>query len=427
MTAPRPMTAAMTGAVERASNRPAFDVAALRREFPILNTTVHGKPLVFLDSAASAQKPRVVIESLRHTYEQEYANVHRGVYWLSEMATQKYEAVRKTLKTYFNAKSEREFVFLRGTTEAINLVANSYGRAFLKAGDEILITGLEHHSNIVPWQMLRDSIGIVLKVAPIDQRGELILEEFEKLLSERTKLVAVAHVSNALGTLLPIAEIIRLAHGKGAKVLIDGAQGAPHMRVDLQALDCDFYAFSGHKLYGPTGTGALYAKKDLLDAMPPWQGGGDMIKSVSFERTEYNDAPYKFEAGTPSIADTIAMGAGLEWLATLPWEAIEAHEADVLAYGAERLAQVPGLRLIGTARDKIAVLSFVFEGVHPHDIGTILDQEGIAVRAGHHCAEPVMAYFGIPGTVRASLGLYTTREEIDALVNGLTKVREIFG
>lgn len=417
----------MSAATDRVSNRPPLDVAALRREFPILGTQVHGKPLVFLDSAASAQKPKVVIESLRHTYEQEYANVHRGVYHLSEMATQKYEAVRKSLKNYFNAKSEREFVFLRGTTEAINLVANSYGRAFLKAGDEILITGLEHHSNIVPWQMLRDSIGIVLKVAPIDSRGELILEEFEKLLSERTKLVAVAQVSNALGTVLPIAEIIRMAHAKGAKVLIDGAQGAPHMRVDLQALDCDFYAFSGHKLYGPTGTGALYAKKALLDAMPPWQGGGDMIKSVSFEHTEYNDAPYKFEAGTPSIADAIAMGAGIDWLATLPWDAIEAHEADVLAYGAERLAEVPGLRLIGTARDKLAVLSFVFEGVHPHDIGTILDQEGIAVRVGHHCAEPVMAFFGIPGTVRASLGLYTTREEIDALVQGLTKVREIFG
>jgi cysteine desulfurase/selenocysteine lyase len=416
----------MNIAIERA-NRPAFDVAALRREFPILDTQVHGKPLVFLDSAASAQKPRVVIDALRHTYEQEYANVHRGVYWLSEVATQNYEGVRKKLKTYFNAKSDREFVFLRGTTEAINLVANSYGRAFLKKGDEILITGLEHHSNIVPWQMLRDDIGIVLKVAPIDQRGELIFEEFEKLLSERTKLVAVAQVSNALGTLLPIAEIIRLAHAKGAKVLIDGAQGAPHMRVDLQALDCDFYAFSGHKLYGPTGTGALYAKKALLDAMPPWQGGGDMIKSVTFERTEYNDAPYKFEAGTPSIADTIAMGAGLDWLSALPWEAIEAHEADVLAYGAERLAEVPGLKLIGTARDKVAVLSFVFEGVHPHDIGTILDQEGIAVRAGHHCAEPVMAFFGIPGTVRASLGLYSTRDEMDALAKGLLKVREIFG
>jgi cysteine desulfurase / selenocysteine lyase len=416
----------MTLATDRV-NHPAFDVAALRREFPILGTQVNGKPLVFLDSAASAQKPRVVIDALRHTYEQEYANVHRGVYRLSELATQKYEGVRKKLKSYFNAKSEKEFVFLRGTTEAINLVANSYGRHFLKKGDEILITGLEHHSNIVPWQMLRDELGIVLKVAPIDMRGELIFEEFEKLLTERTKLVAVAQVSNALGTLLPIAEIIRLAHAKGAKVLIDGAQGAPHMRVDLQALDCDFYAFSGHKLYGPTGTGALYAKKALLDAMPPWQGGGDMIKSVSFERTEYNDAPHKFEAGTPSIADTIAMGAGLDWLSTLPWDAIEAHEADVLAYGAERLAEVPGLRLIGTARDKIAVLSFVFEGVHPHDIGTILDQEGIAVRAGHHCAEPVMAFFGIPGTVRASLGMYTTREEMDALAKGLMKVREIFG
>jgi cysteine desulfurase/selenocysteine lyase len=416
----------MNTAIERA-NHPAYDVAALRREFPILATQVHGKPLVFLDSAASAQKPRVVIESLRQTYEHDYANVHRGVYHLSEVATQKYEGVRKTLKTYFNAKSDREFVFLRGTTEAINLVANSYGRAFLKKGDEVLITGLEHHSNIVPWQMLRDDIGIVLKVAPIDQRGELIFEEFEKLLTERTKLVAVAQVSNALGTLLPVQEIIRLAHAKGAKVLIDGAQGAPHMRVDLQALDCDFYAFSGHKLYGPTGTGALYAKKALLDAMPPWQGGGDMIKSVTFERTEYNDAPYKFEAGTPSIADTIAMGAGLDWLSTLPWDAIEVHEADVLAYGAERLAEVPGLRLIGTARDKVAVLSFVFEGVHPHDIGTILDQEGIAVRAGHHCAEPVMAFFGIPGTVRASLGLYSTRAEMDALAKGLLKVREIFG
>ncbi|MFN4282045.1 MAG: aminotransferase class V-fold PLP-dependent enzyme [Alphaproteobacteria bacterium] len=405
---------------------PNFDVEALRQEFPILAREIHGKPLVFLDSAASAQKPRVVLDSLRKTYEEEYANVHRGVYWLSATATKNYEGVRKKLKSYFNAKDEREFVFTKGTTEGINLVAQSWGRAFLKAGDEVLITALEHHSNIVPWQMLRDQIGIKLVVAPIDRNGNLIWEEFEKRLSAKTKLVSVAHVSNALGTILPIEKIVRAGHAVGAKVLIDGAQGAPHTRVDLQALDADFYAFSGHKLYGPTGTGALWGKKALLDAMPPWQGGGDMIKSVSFEKTDYADVPAKFEAGTPNIADVVAMGAAIDWLAGLPWDAIEAHEADVLAYGTGLLKAIPGLRLIGEADHKAGVMSFVLEGVHPHDIGTILDQEGVAVRAGNHCAEPVMEFFGVPGTARASLGMYSTRAEMDALAAAIRKVQEIF-
>ncbi len=405
---------------------PNFDVEALRRDFPILGRQINGKPLVFLDSAASAQKPRVVLESLRKTYEEEYANVHRGVYWLSATATQNYENVRKKLKTFFNAKDEREFVFTKGTTEGINLVAQSWGRAFLKAGDEVLITGLEHHSNIVPWQMLRDQIGIKLVVAPIDTNGNLVWESFEKLLNARTKLVAVAHVSNALGTILPVHDIVRAAHAVGAKVLIDGAQGAPHMRTDLQALDADFYAFSGHKLYGPTGTGALWGKKALLDAMPPWQGGGDMIKSVSFEKTDYADVPAKFEAGTPNIADVIAMGAAIDYLSALPWDAIEAHEADVLAYGTGLLKAIPGLRLIGEADHKAGVMSFVLEGVHPHDIGTILDQDGVSVRAGNHCAEPVMEFFGVPGTARASLGMYSTRAEMDALAASIRKVQEIF-
>ncbi|HEY4133965.1 MAG TPA: cysteine desulfurase [Alphaproteobacteria bacterium] len=409
-----------------ASVLPNFDVEALRRDFPILAREINGKPLVFLDSAASAQKPRVVLESLRKTYEEEYANVHRGVYWLSATATKNYENVRKKLKVFFNAKDEREFVFTKGTTEGINLVAQSWGRAFLKAGDEVLITALEHHSNIVPWQMLRDQIGIKLVVAPINAQGELIWDEFQKLLSPRTKLVSVAQVSNALGTILPIDRIIKAGHAVGAKVLIDAAQGAPHMRADLQALDCDFYAFSGHKLYGPTGTGALWGKKALLDAMPPWQGGGDMIKSVTFEKTDYADVPAKFEAGTPNIADVIAMGAALDWLSALPWDAIEAHEADVLAYGTGLLRAIPGLRLIGDAKEKASVISFVLEGVHPHDIGTILDQEGVSVRAGNHCAEPVMEFFGVPGTARASIGMYSTRADMDALAAAIRKVQEIF-
>ena len=401
-----------------------FDVEKVRADFPILAKPMRGKPLVFLDSAASAQKPQAVIDAISKTYDTDYANVHRAVYELSERATAAYEGARAKVARYINAKSPQEVIYVRGTTEAINLVAQSWGRANLKAGDEVLITAMEHHSNIVPWQMLRDSHGIKLVVAPMDMNGELILAEFEKLLSPRTKLAAFAHVSNALGTLLPVVEMTRMAHKVGAKVLIDGAQGAPHIRPDVQALGCDFYAFSGHKLYGPTGTGILWGKKELLEAMPPWQGGGDMIRSVTFEKTEYNDLPYKFEAGTPAIADAIGLGAAVDYLDGLPWDAVEAHEADVLAHGAALLKDIPGVRIIGEARQKVAVLSFMIDGVHPHDVGTFLDSEGIAVRTGHHCAQPVMDFFDIPATARASLGLYSTRADVEAMAQGVRKVKE---
>ena len=404
----------------------AFDVERVRADFPILAKPMRGKPLVFLDSAASAQKPQAVIDAISKTYDTDYANVHRAVYELSERATAAYEGARAKVARYINAKSSQEVIYVRGTTEAINLVAQSWGRSNLKAGDEVLITAMEHHSNIVPWQMLRDSHGIKLVVAPMDNNGELILAEFEKLLSPRTKLAAFAHVSNALGTLLPVVEMTRMAHKVGAKVLIDGAQGAPHIRPDVQALGCDFYAFSGHKLYGPTGTGILWGKKELLEAMPPWQGGGDMIRSVTFEKTEYNDLPYKFEAGTPAIADAIGLGAAVDYLDGLPWDAVEAHEADVLAHGAALLKDIPGVRIIGEATQKVAVLSFMIDGVHPHDVGTFLDSEGIAVRTGHHCAQPVMDFFDIPATARASLGLYTTRADVEALAQGVRKVKEFF-
>ena len=404
----------------------AFDVARIRQDFPILTQTVRGKPLVFLDSAASAQKPRAVIDAMRNAMETQYANVHRGLHWMSERTTEAYEAARDAIATLMNASDRHEIVLTQSVTGALNLMAHSYGRGVLQPGQAVVISAMEHHSNIVPWQMLRDQIGIKLVVAPIDRNGNLIWESFEKLLSAKTKLVAVAQVSNALGTILPIHDIVRAAHTVGAKVLIDAAQGAPHMRTDLQALDADFYAFSGHKLYGPTGTGALWGKKELLDAMPPWQGGGDMIKSVSFEKTDYADVPAKFEAGTPNIADVIAMGAAIDYLSALPWDAIEAHEADVLAYGTGLLKAIPGLRLIGEADHKAGVMSFVLEGVHPHDIGTILDQDGVSVRAGNHCAEPVMEFFGVPGTARASLGMYSTRAEMDALAAAIRKVQEIF-
>lgn len=404
----------------------AFDVERVRADFPILAKPMRGKPLVFLDSAASAQKPQAVIDAISKTYDTDYANVHRAVYELSERATAAYEKARIKVARYIGAKNPHEVIYVRGTTEAINLVAQSWGRANLKAGDEVLITAMEHHSNIVPWQMLRESHGIKLVVAPMDNNGELILAEFEKLLSPRTKLAAFAHVSNALGTLLPVAEMTRMAHKVGAKVLIDGAQGAPHIRPDVQALGCDFYAFSGHKLYGPTGTGILWGKKEILEAMPPWQGGGDMIRSVTFEKTEYNDLPYKFEAGTPAIADAIGLGAAVDYLDGLPWDAVEAHEADVLAHGAALLKDIPGVRLIGEASEKVAVLSFLIDSVHPHDVGTFLDSEGIAVRTGHHCAQPVMDFFDIPATARASLGLYSTRADVEALAQGVRKVKEFF-
>jgi cysteine desulfurase / selenocysteine lyase len=406
--------------------RAGFDVARIRKDFPIFARPVQGKRLVFLDSAASAQKPRTVIEAERHVYEAEYANVHRGVYWLSQRATDAYEGAREKVRRFLNAADTREIVFARGATEAINLVAQSYGRRFLGLGDEVIVTQVEHHSNIVPWQMLREEKGIVLKVAPVDEAGELDLEAFEKLLSPRTKLVSVAHVANALGSVLPVEEVIRLAKDRGITVLLDGCQAVPHMAVDVQALDCDFYVFSGHKLYGPTGIGVLYGKVNLLRAMPPWQGGGDMIRSVSFDKTEYNELPWKFEAGTPNIAGTIGLGAAIDYLQSIGYEPIQAQESAVLGYAVRELAKINSLRLIGQPRHRSGVISFALGGVHPHDVGTILDHDGICVRAGHHCAQPTMDRFGVPATVRASFGMYNDRDDVDALVAGLRKVQEVF-
>jgi cysteine desulfurase/selenocysteine lyase len=403
-----------------------FDVLAVRQDFPILKATVHGKPLVYLDNAASAQKPQVVIDAERAVYEQFYSNIHRGVHQLSMRSTDAYEAARVKVQKFLGAKESREIVLLRGTTEALNLVAQSYGRRHVRRGDEVLITALEHHSNIVPWQMLCEEKEAILRVAPIDDAGEVDLAAFESLLSPKTRIVSVAHVSNALGTINPIREMGALAHAAGAVFVVDGAQGAPHLDLDVVALDCDFYCFSGHKVYGPSGVGALYGKEALLEAMPPWQGGGDMIASVTFEKTTYNALPYKFEAGTPNIAGVIGLGAAIDYVDRLGIGAIAAHEDEVLAYGTQALCSVPGLRLVGTAREKASVLSFVIEGIHPHDIGTILDYEGIAVRTGHHCAQPVMDRYGLPATARASLACFNTREEMDALVAGLFRVREMF-
>jgi cysteine desulfurase/selenocysteine lyase len=404
----------------------AFDVEAVRREFPILRETVHGRPLVYLDSAASAQKPQAVIDAERHVYERSYANIHRGVHHLSMVATDAYEKARGTVQRFLGAGDRREIVLLRGTTEAINLVAQSYGRRHVGAGDEVLITALEHHSNIVPWQLLCEEKRASLRVAPIDDAGEVDVDAFARLLSPRTRIVSVAHVSNALGTVNPVRRMAELAHAAGAVVLVDGAQAVPHLAVDVRAIGCDFYAFSGHKVYGPSGVGALYGRAALLDAMPPWQGGGDMIASVSFEKTTWNELPYKFEAGTPNIAGGIALGAAIEWMEGIGLDAIAAHEADLLAYGTGVLESMAGLRLVGTAHEKAGVLSFVLDGIHPHDAGTILDYEGIAVRTGHHCAQPVMDRFGIPATTRASLACFNTRGELDILVRGLRKVQEMF-
>ena len=405
----------------------AFDAERVRAEFPILARPVRGKPLAFLDSAASAQKPQSVIDAVARVYSEEYANVHRGVYYLSERASTAYEGVRAKVRALINAERDSEIVFTSGTTESINLVAHSFGRARLGRGDEVLLTEMEHHSNIVPWQLLRDETGVALKVAPIDDDGMLIMDAFERLLTRRTKLVAVTQVSNALGTVTPLKEITERAHAVGAKVLVDGAQGAPHLPTDVREIGCDFYAFSGHKLYGPTGTGALYARADLLAAMPPWKGGGDMIRSVTFAHTDFAEPPHRFEAGTPNIAGIIGMGAAIDWFMGLDRVALEAHEQDLLNYGTAQLAALPGLRMIGTAPDKVAVMGFVLDYVHPHDAGTVLDHEGVAVRAGHHCAQPVMEHFGVAATIRASIGAYSTRADIDALVSGLAKVREMFG
>ncbi len=417
----------MTTAPDIAAAPEPFDVDKVRGDFPVLSRTMRGKPLVFLDSAASAQKPRQVIDTVSDVYEREYANVHRGLYEISEAVTARYEGVRETIRHYINAAHAHEIIFTRNATESINLVAASYGRAFLKEGDEIIISELEHHSNIVPWQMLRDEKGIVLRIAPISDDGELIMSEFEKLLSPRTKLVAMAHMSNVLGTILPVVEIIRLSHAAGAKVLLDGCQSVTHLPVDVQALGCDFYVFSGHKLYGPTGIGVLYAREELLDAMPPYMGGGDMIASVTFEKTTWAKLPHKFEAGTPAIAQAIGLGAAIDYVTSLGLEEIGAHERDILNYGTQQLTSIDGLRLIGTAPAKASVLSFTLDFAHPHDIATIADQAGVAVRAGHHCAQPLMARLDIPATVRASIGMYNTRADIDALVGALGKVSEIFG
>jgi cysteine desulfurase/selenocysteine lyase len=406
---------------------PAFDAKMARGDFPILSKPVYGKRLVFLDSGASAQKPRAVLDAMTHLYEDHYANIHRGVYYLSQKATEDYEAAREKIRGFVNAPSMREIIFVRGATEAINLVAQTWGRAFLKAGDEVILSHMEHHSNIVPWQMLRDQIGIVLRVAPITADGALDMDAYRALLSDRVKLVAMTHVSNALGSITPIKQIVRLAHEAGAKVLVDGCQAVPHLPIDVQDMECDFYVFSGHKLYGPTGIGVLYGREELLEAMPPYQGGGDMINSVTFEKTVFAELPFKFEAGTPHIAGAVGLGAAVDYVSGLGLEAIAAHENELLRHATERLGEIEGVRLIGTARDKAAILSFEISGVHPHDVGTILDQQGIAVRAGHHCAQPVMDFFGVPATTRASFGLYNTLGDVEALAAGVRTVQEIFG
>jgi cysteine desulfurase/selenocysteine lyase len=402
-----------------------FDVERIREDFPVLKQSIHGKPLVYLDNAATAQKPYAVIEAIRKFHEVDCANIHRGVHELSQRSTAAYEATRAKMKRFLNARSKSELIFVRGTTEGINLVASSWGHKNVREGDEIIISTMEHHSNIVPWQMLCESTGATLRVIPINDRGELILEEYARLLNPRTKMVAVTHVSNALGTINPVGEIVAMAHRAGALALIDGAQAAPHLKVDVQALDADFYALSGHKMVGPTGIGILYGKSKLLNAMPPYQGGGDMIKTVTLEKTTYADLPYKFEAGTPNIAGGIGLGAAVDYLNNIGLNRIAAYEHELLVYGTQALEQIPGLRMIGTAREKAAVLSFVIEGIHPHDIGTVLDRMGIAVRTGHHCAQPVMDRFGVPATTRASLAFYNTTREIDALAAGLRKVKEV--
>ncbi|HKA35170.1 MAG TPA: cysteine desulfurase [Thermoanaerobaculia bacterium] len=406
--------------------RTGYEVERIRRNFPILSRRVHGKPLVYLDNAASTQKPSAVLDVVKTFYENSYANVHRGVHALSVEASDAYEKARERARAFINAAEAREIVFVRGTTEGINLVAQTYGRANVHRGDEVVISALEHHSNIVPWQILCEEKGAKLRVAPIDERGQIRLEELEKLLSEKTRIVAVSHISNALGTANPIRRIVEMAHSHGIPVLVDGAQAVPRIPVDVRELDVDFYTFSGHKMYAPTGVGVLYAKAKLLEAMPPYQGGGDMISSVTFEKTTYNILPFKFEAGTPNIAGAVGLAAAIDYLSAIGMDAVEAHEDDLLSYATERISAIPGLTIIGTAEDKAAVLSFTLEGIHPHDIGTVLDREGIAVRTGHHCAQPVMDFFKIPATTRASFGLYNTRGEVDALVKGIGKVLEMF-
>ena len=414
-------------AARKAMAMPVLNVDAIRRDFPILKLAVNGKPLVYLDNAASSQMPQAVIDRLVHYQQFEHANIHRAVHYLSETATREFEGAREKVRRFLNAQESREIIFTRGTTEAINLVMHGYGRAFLKAGDEIILSALEHHSNIVPWQMLANEKGVVLRVIPMNDDGELLQEEFGRLFNSNTKLLALTHVSNALGTVNPVKAMIAQAHGHGVPVLLDGAQAAPHKQVDVQDLDCDFYAFSGHKLCGPTGIGVLYGKAEILEKMQPYQGGGDMILSVSFEKTEYNVIPYKFEAGTPAIAAAIGLGAAIDYLEGVGLAAIDAYEHELLTYATAGMQAMKGVRIIGQAREKSAVLSFELDGVHPHDVGTILNDEGIAIRTGHHCAQPVMQRFHVPATARASFAFYNTRDEVDKLMAGIEKVRGIFG
>lgn len=405
----------------------AFDVERVRADFPILRQEIYGKPLVYLDNAASAQKPRQVLDAMNEAYETYYSNVHRGVHYLSQRSTEAFEAGRDKAARYLNAGSSDEIVFTRGGTEGINLVAASYGRKFIGAGDEIILTVMEHHSNIIPWQLLCEQVGATIKVAPIDDDGNFLLEDYAALLSPRTKMVAFPHISNALGTILPVAEMIKLAHDAGAVVLVDGCQSAPHMAVDVQALDADFYVFSSHKVFGPTGIGALYGKTELLNQMPPYQGGGEMISTVSFEGSTYKDAPHRFEAGTPAIAEAIGLGAALDYVTAVGLDNIAAHEAGLTHYAMDRLGQIEGVRLIGTAKEKTSIVSFTMDCAHSHDVGTIVDRAGVAVRAGHHCAQPLMERFGVTATARASFALYNTRAEVDALAASLAQVQEIFG
>ena len=403
-----------------------FNLKNIRKDFPNLNIKVHGKPLVYLDNAATTFKPRSVIEAIQNHYQSGTSNVHRGIHFLSEQATAAFEKAREKVRDFLNARKACEIIFTRGTTESINLAAYSYGRTFLKEGDEILITAMEHHSNIVPWQILRDEKKCVLKIAPMNKKGELIGEEFEKLIGPKTKLVAVVYISNSLGTINPVKKIIETAHKYNIPVLVDGAQAVSHVPVDVVDLDCDFFVFSGHKLFGPTGVGVLYGKEDLLEKMPPFHGGGDMIASVTFEKTLYNVLPYKFEAGTPNVADVIGLGAAIDYVRSLPGDAVRAHEQDLLKYGTKALEKIDDLRLIGTAREKASILSFVFPDIHAHDIGTLVDQEGVAIRTGHHCTMPVMQFFNVPAACRASLAFYNTKEEIDVLAKALLKAKKVF-
>jgi len=408
-----------------AAARP-LDPARIRGEFPALHQTIRGKPLVYVDNAATTQKPQTVIDALVHYYTYDNSNVHRGVHTLATRATEAYEGARRKVASFINAGDPAEIVFVRGTTEGINLVARSFTGCCIESGDEVLISAMEHHSNIVPWQILCNESGAKLRVIPMNERGEILLDEYEKLLTPKTRIVGVVHISNSLGTVNPVKEIVERAHARHIPVLVDGAQSAPHVAVDVQALGCDFFVFSGHKMYGPMGIGAVYGKREFLERMPPYQGGGDMIASVTFEKTTYNTLPYKFEAGTPHVAGVVGLGAAIDYIRGIGFPAIEAHERGIASYAVGRLSAIPGLRLIGTAKERASVVSFVLDGIHPHDVGTILDREGIAVRTGHHCTQPVMDFFGVPATSRASFGIYNTREDVDALVAALYKVKEVF-